>query len=364
MGLSKLLKKVNKAKSAINSLKGISSKLNSLGYTTQTDKLGEEATKALNILKDSRQRADKLLEKNSNAQKESKKNPSGQEIELMYPINDILDNYISFSIRPRRARSGETGKNIFSGDDGGTEILLYVPEGVTSDSAVKYASQEVGVGARGLSKAMQSESFAEGAKQAGGAVIDAAGVAITKVMNSMTGNVKNIREGRATNPMIETTFEGVDFRSFGFTYEFWPKSKQEADMVNRIIFSFRTAMLPDTYGGGGLTGDTSSSAIENYFNFPNIFDVEYDGPIKKVLDGFLPMVCTQCEVDHFNGGRVATFVEGQPVSTKMTLAFQEIKILSQESYQEISPFGVKGISSMSSLTDESQPKNKKSDGDT
>ena len=47
MGLSKLLKKVNKAKSAINSLKGISSKINSLGYTTQTDKLGEEATKAL-----------------------------------------------------------------------------------------------------------------------------------------------------------------------------------------------------------------------------------------------------------------------------------------------------------------------------
>ena len=89
MGLSKLLKKVNKAKSAINSLKGISSKLNSLGYTTQTDKLGEEATKALNILKDSRQRADKLLEKNSNAQKESKKNPSGQEIELMLSLIHI-----------------------------------------------------------------------------------------------------------------------------------------------------------------------------------------------------------------------------------------------------------------------------------
>tara|TARA_B110000444_G_scaffold35720_1_gene31230 strand:- start:5201 stop:6265 length:1065 start_codon:yes stop_codon:yes gene_type:complete len=353
MGLSKLLKKVNKAKSAINSLKGISSKINSLGYTTQTDKLGEEATKALNILQDSRKRADTLLAKNKKAQSDARTPPSGEEVELMYPINDVLDNYIAFSIRPRRKRSGETGANLFS--DGGTEITLYVPEGITSDSSVSYGKSEVGVGARGLDKASQSEGFAK-VTEAGGAVMDAAGVAITKVVNSMTGNVKNIREGRATNPMIETTFEGVDFRSFGFTYEFWPKSKQEADMVNRIIFSFRTAMLPDTYGGDGLTGDASTSSIENYFNFPNIFDVAYEGPIAKVLDGFLPMVCTQCEVDHFNGGRVATFVEGQPVSTKMTLAFQEIKILSQESYQEISPFGAKGISSMSSLTDESQPR--------
>ena len=46
MGLSKILNKINKAKSAINSLKGISSKLNSLNYTTQIDKLGEEAEKA------------------------------------------------------------------------------------------------------------------------------------------------------------------------------------------------------------------------------------------------------------------------------------------------------------------------------
>ena len=355
MGLSKLLKKVNKAKSAINSLKGISSKLNSLGYTSQTDKLGEEATQALNILKDSRKRADKLLDANKAAQKKSKENPSGEEVELMYPLNDVLDNYINFGIRPRRARSGETGKNMFSGDDGGTEIMLYVPEGITSDSQVKYASSEVGRAARGLQNVREQEGFLNTMGAGYGVAKDALGDQITKVTNSMTGNVKNIREGRAANPMIETTFEGVDFRSFSFSYEFFPKSKMEADMVNRIVFSFRTAMLPDTYGSGGLTSDVSSSAVENYFNFPNIFDVSYEGPISKVLDGFLPMVCTQCEVDHFNGGRVATFIEGQPVSTKMTVAFQEIKILSQESYQEISPFGNKDMKSMDSLTDESQP---------
>ena len=49
MGLSKLIKKVNKAKSAINSLKGISSKIQSLNYNSVTDQLGEEAKKAQEI---------------------------------------------------------------------------------------------------------------------------------------------------------------------------------------------------------------------------------------------------------------------------------------------------------------------------
>jgi len=41
--ISKILGKINKAKSAINSLKGIGAKLESLNYTSQVDKLGEQA---------------------------------------------------------------------------------------------------------------------------------------------------------------------------------------------------------------------------------------------------------------------------------------------------------------------------------
>jgi hypothetical protein len=368
MGLSKLLKKVNKAKSAVNSLKGISSKLNSLGYDSQTDKLGEEAVQALKLLTDSRKRADKLLDANKSAQKAGKKPPASKGVELMYPLNDTLSNYIVFSIRPRRKRAGKSGANLFSGDDGGTEIMLYVPEGLTSESKVSYSTKEVGRAARGLENIKKSESFIEGVGETVGVVMDAAGDMINKIASGMTGGVKNIREGRASNPMIETTFDKVDYRSFQFEYEFWPKSKDEADMVNDIIYTFRTAMLPDTYGGSFakdtfLDGnDSAASGVENYFNFPNIFDVEYDGPIANVLDGFLPMVCDSCSVDNFNGGRVATFTGGQPVSTKMTLSFQEIKILSQESYQEIAGNAkgkASGLTSMDSLTDDSQKKNDK-----
>ena len=60
--INKILGKINKAKSAINSLKGISSKLKSLGYTSQVDKLGEQAEKARNTLKERRGRLEASLD--------------------------------------------------------------------------------------------------------------------------------------------------------------------------------------------------------------------------------------------------------------------------------------------------------------
>ena len=44
------------------------------------------------------------------------------------------------------------------------------------------------------------------------------------------------------------------------------------------------------------------------------------------------MVCTSCNVSHSN----KLFEDGYPVSTKMSLSFTEIKILTQENYQTIS----------------------------
>ena len=49
------------------------------------------------------------------------------------------------------------------------------------------------------------------------------------------------------------------------------------------------------------------------------------------------MVCTKCDVSHFNHGNNTTFgLNSAPISQKMTLSFQEVKMLTQESYQEIS----------------------------
>ena len=58
-------------------------------------------------------------------------------------------------------------------------------------------------------------------------------------LNKLTGDISNFVQGRAVNPMQEQMLDGVAFRSFNFTYDFYPKSADEARVVNQIIFAFR-----------------------------------------------------------------------------------------------------------------------------
>ena len=363
MGLSKLINKVNKAKSAINSLKGISSKIQSLNYNSVTDQLGEEAKKAQEILKNQRNRDSSHLASNEKRLAIAKALPTATDEELMYPITDALDNYIVFSMRPRNKHKGKSidienplktvdqktlklkttkitnDESLFS--EGRKEILLYIPSDFSSSTTAGYTTADFGVGAR------QMDAFVENFKDKG--LVDAVGEVgagkllsqgFTSFLNGLQGGIKNVREGRAKNPMTESLFEGVSFREWNFNYEFWPKNQMEAEMVKYIIYTFRTAMLPDTFGETvSVTGEKTLEANEdeNYFNHPNIFDVSFEGEIASQIDGFLPMVCTKCDVDHFNHGNNTTFGSGSaPISQSMSLSFQEVKMLTQESYQEIS----------------------------
>ena len=255
-----------------------------------------------------------------------------------------MDNYIVFSTRLRAKREGTNAQNIYG--DTGVEIALYVPDGLSSTSQVSFSGQDFGFGSRTINEIREAEGFGETIGETGEAIKAMGAKAMNALGNKLTGGIGNLRDGRAVNPMQEQTLEGVSFRSFAFEYEFWPKSQEEADEINKIMYAFRTAMLPDTFGS------SDENDVENFFNYPNIFDVEFEGPIRNVLDGFLPMVCTKCDIDHFNGQKFAVFEGGQPISSKMSLEFVEIKILSQENYQQISPLGDKSIKGMPSIVDD------------
>jgi hypothetical protein len=373
MGLSRILKKVNKAKQAISSLKGIASKLQNMGYNSviNSDELKSQAEEATKKLDKRRKSLQKNLDAKQTAKNAAKDIPVGEVKELMYPIGDPLENYILFTTRPRRARAKtRAGVNVnlsplpgtttlFKKDDANrqnllskesVEIALYVPDELTSTADVKYKTGEVGSFMRGMQSGEGVGGFVEG-------LISGVTQGVQKFMNSMSGDAMFFMQGKAVNPQQEQMLEGVDFRSFTFNYTFWPKSEKEAQMVNQIIYWFRTAMLPDTYppiGGGGQSAGEAAGGGEAFFNYPNIFDVEYFGPIKDKVDGFLPMVCTSVSVNHTNGKKFATYKDGQPISSSMSLSFLEIKILTQESYQEItaSSSGAKsGLRSADSILD-------------
>lgn len=342
-GINKILDKVNSATNAFKSLKGVQSKIE--GFRKQAsstvDQLESQAAEAERTLEKRRLSLQKNLKSSNVATRFAKMSPETSTRELQYPIHDEVENVIVFSIRPRKAQNSNNGRNLMSQET--TEIQLYVPDGIVTSASVSYKAEGVGQTIRAFAEndATQDRSGMldgglDNLKDGIDAVSGIAKTAMNQLMNAVSGGYSDFAQGRAVNPMEEQMLDGVQFRGFTFQYEFYPRSPQEAAMVNQIIYTFRTAMLPDTFGADE---DTST---ENYFNYPNIFDVEYEGPVAKTLDGFLPMVCTKCDVDHFGGQKVAVFNDGQPLKTTMTLEFLEIKILTQETYQKISPIGKEG----------------------
>ena len=351
--INKILSKVNQAKSAISSAKGIKSKLSQLNYNSviNSNELEAQAEIAKQTLEKRKTSLQKSLDANNTSKNKAKRTPEKNYVELQYPLGDLHSNYIVFRSRARinRQRRESDGmvmdadnnrKSLMNDAESQVEIALHIPLTLEQEASVKYQGKDVGSLARGA--AQGGTGFITG-------MVQGLSQAASKLLNSMTGNAMFIMQGKAVNPMQEMALEGVDFRSLSFSYTMSPSSQEEADEINSIIYYFKTAMLPDTYPALGA----GQSDAEGFFNYPNTWTAELEGPIRDRVDGYLPMVLESCKVTYEGDSSSMTFYEkGQPMSVKMDLGFKELKILTQESYQEISPLGKEGFASMPSIIDE------------
>jgi hypothetical protein len=324
--INKLLDKVNQATSAVKSLKGIKSKLEGKSYkgTYDKDMLASEKAKAEKLLDDRRSSLQANLDASNQARQSARKVPLTKTRDLQYPL-ESLDSYIIFTTRPRKKREGTksnegNNKNLLSGSEN-VAIALYAPESIDQDTDVSWSTMEIGANKRNLINTFKGET---GFGQAFEELVQSG---LTSLANTATAGISNFIGGKAKNPMEEQVFEGVSFRDHSFDYEFYPKSRDEAVMVEDICWTFKTAMLPDTYGAA-----ESDGAAESYFNYPNIFDITYEGLINKHFEDYLPCVLTSVSVNH----STKMFEDGYPVATELSLSFTEIKLLTQENYQSIS----------------------------
>ena len=92
--IDKLLDKFNKAKNAINSLKGIASKIQSINYTSAIDELGDVKEEAYNILNQRRKNLENSLSKGGISNVHAKKSGAQLIPQVVYPYKDQLANYI------------------------------------------------------------------------------------------------------------------------------------------------------------------------------------------------------------------------------------------------------------------------------
>lgn len=134
--------------------------------------------------------------------------------------------------------------------------------------------------------------------------------------------------GQALNPQMQVIFRSIGFRSHQFDFTLTPYSQEEAIQIKKIVESFKMAAAPEVQAssifGKGL-----------FFKVPDRFNIRflYNGRRNENIHRIAECVLQNIAVDYAPMGW-ATFGDGNPVQTKLTLQFQEIEIIDKTRIKE------------------------------
>jgi hypothetical protein len=131
--------------------------------------------------------------------------------------------------------------------------------------------------------------------------------------------------GLAPNPRKEQFFKGIDFRTFSFQYQFYPKSAEEARNVQNIIYLLKLHMLPEFKDSGNFL-----------YIYPSEFDIAYYHNHEENLNVHRHTSCvlTEMNVQYTPNGQYSTFEDGTPTQINVDLTFKELGLVTKESIQE------------------------------
>ena len=128
--------------------------------------------------------------------------------------------------------------------------------------------------------------------------------------------------GQVFNPNLELLFNGVNLRVFPFTFEFFPRNREEGEEVRQIIRLLKYSMVPSR-GDQGI-----------FIKAPYVFQLEYMKGSKPhpFLNRFQPMALTNMSVNYTGSNTYSTFYDGTPTHIRLELLFKELNPVYKDDY--------------------------------
>ena len=254
---------------------------------------------------------------------------------LRYPKQrrDETSDYMKISVvnyKPPKLGGRLTADSIFEVTQGSNvnqtnqfnllgTILLPIPEGLSDMNRTNWEGSNLNSLAAGgiaaLDKAVKSsdlQSLLENPLAAGqavaGSLADSArgalrgldkntrdvisGALIGSAVNALGANVSlndltARQEGVILNPNLELLFKGVELRSFTFSFDMTPRSRDESIEIKSIINTFKKRMAPKTTPEGSTSG---SKGI--FIGAPEVFNIEFRSGRSKHTFLFSLMTCS------------------------------------------------------------------------
>ena len=218
-----------------------------------------------------------------------------------------------------------------------TVINMYMPTNAKVSYGAEYTDTTMGAAVPGIIEALMGnvglDEAVDNAMSEVGAATERAGLKALTEIPGLAGAVEaaEMAKGVVMADRMELVFKGIGKRKFTFEFKMMPRSQDEADEIQRIIYAFKFNMLPEFVGG----------PKSRRMTVPNTFDIQY--MYQNAENNYLNKIST-CYLETmdvtYGGARYKTFdssptmAGAPPVETTMTLSFIEQEIITRERVRE------------------------------
>jgi len=209
-----------------------------------------------------------------------------------------------------------------------TLIALYMPASISVSYNSKYGEQEIsalaGAGAGALD-AFAGRTGADASSALMGALGEVkAGIetGLMKVVDTAAPGATALlalEKGAVRTPKMELMFEGIGRREFSYEFTFIPKDAEEAVTIESIVKQFKYHMASNY-----TDGTFREMEIPSFFNIIYRYKNKDNEHLNKIS------TCALENMDvSYGGDRFVGYEEGVPQTTKISLKFKELEIITK-----------------------------------
>jgi hypothetical protein len=126
--------------------------------------------------------------------------------------------------------------------------------------------------------------------------------------------------GRVRNPHHTMIFDGVQLKSYAFTWKFSPRSQQEAITLEEIIRNIKFYMHPQLSNTGFS------------MEYPHLAELQFEVGQNKLVPNVKTSFLKNLTINGSAGGVPSFYKDGRSTIVEMGLAFQEINVQTRDDF--------------------------------
>jgi len=209
-----------------------------------------------------------------------------------------------------------------------TQIALYMPPSISVQYQSKYGESNIGALAAAGAGAIDAFAGRNGADlttAVKGALSEGKQGAETMIMGVLDTVAPGatallaLEKGAVRTPKMELMFEGIGRREFSYEFTFIPKDRAEADIIKQIVYEFKFHMASNY-----TDGTFREMEIPSFFNIIYRYKNKDNEHLNKIS------TCALENMDvSYGGDRFVGYEEGVPQTTKISLKFKELEIITK-----------------------------------